>query len=190
MTSIWLIRHAESTANVGAVTHDPRSIPLTEKGWHQARLLADEVSQVPDLIISSPFLRAIQTAAPTRTRFYSTRHEIWPIQEFTYLDPATCIGTTVEQRKARVKVYWQQQDPDYIDGEGAESFNMMLKRVATMLEQLAKQQGLVLVFGHGQIMRATQLILARPKASAIELMQAFQEAAPIPNACIIPIQLN
>lgn len=190
MTIIWLIRHAESTANAGAVTHDPSSSPLTDQGWQQARLLAEEFKCAPDLIISSPFLRTIQTAAPTRTRFYQVPYEIWPIQEFTYLDPASCVGTTGAQRKARVTAYWQQQDPSSIDGKGAESFSQMLARVRTMLERLATQQGLIAVFGHGQIIRATQLIQAHPEYNDLEIMQAFHQAPPIPNACILPLELN
>lgn len=192
MTEIWLIRHGQSTANAGAVTDNPSSIPLTELGWQQARQVADKLEYCPDLIVSSPFIRTTQTAAPTRSRFYSTKHEIWPIQEFTYLDPASCVGTTVEQRKGRVRTYWQQNDPDYIDGAGAESFSMMLIRVRTMLERLADESGLVVVFGHGPIMRATQLQLlqAQPQASDDELMRQFHNAPPIPNAFIMRLQLG
>ncbi|HPY41087.1 MAG TPA: histidine phosphatase family protein [Thiolinea sp.] len=190
MTTIWLIRHGESTANAGAVTHDPSSIPLTATGWQQARHLADQFEACPDLIVTSPFLRTLQTAAPTRSRFYQTRHEIWPIQEFTYLDPASCVGTTVEQRRARVQAYWQAKDVNYIDGSGAESFSLMLLRVRLMLATLATQQGFIVVFGHGQIMRAAQLIQAYPSATDAELMQQFHNAPPIPNAYIMPLPLN
>lgn len=189
MTTVWLIRHAESTANVGAISHDPCSIPLTDKGWQQARQVAEQFEACPDLIVSSPFLRTTQSAAPTRSRFYPARHEIWPIQEFTYLDPASCVGTTVEQRKSRVNTYWQANDPNYIDGEGAESFSMMLLRVRTMWERLATEHGFIAVFGHGQIMRATQLLQALPRASDAELMRQFHNAPPIPNAFILSFQL-
>lgn len=189
MTDVFLIRHAESTANAGAITHDPSSAPLTDKGWQQAREVAEQFTREPQLIVSSPFIRAKQTATPTMTRFYKSEHEIWPIQEFTYLAPTTCVGTTVEQRKSRVQAYWQQNDPSYIDGDDAESFSMMLLRVRTMLERLAEQSGLVAVFSHGQIIRAAQLILASPTASDQEIMRAFPKAAPIPNACIIPFSL-
>lgn len=189
MTEIWLIRHAESTANAGAVSHDPQTIPLTELGWQQARQLVDQFEQTPDLIISSPFLRAQQTAAPTRTVFYATPYQVWPIQEFTYLDPKSCIGTTAAQRKERVQAYWQKNDPTYIDGEGAESFSMMLNRARTMLAQLNEQHGFILVFGHGQVMRATQLIRDYPEASDELLMQLFRQAPPIPNAYILPFEL-
>ena len=40
---VWLIRHAESTANVGAVAgYDPAVSPLTEYGHAQAKALASE----------------------------------------------------------------------------------------------------------------------------------------------------
>ena len=189
MTEIWLIRHGESTANAGASTEDPNSIPLTEKGWQQARQLVEQFEKTPQLIISSGFLRTLQTAAPTRTRFYSTPHTIWPIHEFTYLDPATCIGTTAKQRKTRVQAFWARNDPNYIDGVGAESFSMMLDRTRHMLSKLSELQGFIVVFGHGQIMRAAQLIRDYPEASDELLMRYFRQAPAIPNAYILSFEI-
>jgi phosphohistidine phosphatase SixA len=40
-------------------------------------------TEVPGLIVTSPYLRARQTAAPTIERFAKVPTEIWPIREFT-----------------------------------------------------------------------------------------------------------
>lgn len=50
----------------------------------------------PDLIVVSPEPRAKQTAEPFIARFPGVEVETWPIQEFTYLSPARCVGTTAE----------------------------------------------------------------------------------------------
>mgnify|MGYP000629682198 CR=1 FL=1 len=65
--------------------------------------------------------RVVGTARPIDARFPGAMNEVWPIQEFTYLDPATCVGTNWADRKPRIDRYWSQLDPDYVDGEGAES---------------------------------------------------------------------
>jgi len=44
MKTIWLIRHAESTANVGQKTTTPETIGLTDTGREQAECLADSIS--------------------------------------------------------------------------------------------------------------------------------------------------
>ena len=87
MKLVRLIRHAESAANAGLATTAPDSIPLTEKGQLQARAIADSITSAPDLIISSPFERAIATALPTTERFPHVPFETWPVEEFTYLSP-------------------------------------------------------------------------------------------------------
>ena len=64
MKKIWLIRHGESIANAGEPTQDHAAIPLSEKGLQQAQELALAIPSAPDLIVTSPFLRAQQTAGP------------------------------------------------------------------------------------------------------------------------------
>lgn len=73
------VRHGESTANVAAtsaardgidlidIAEREADVPLSELGERQARSLArrfaaTDESQLPDLIVTSPFLRARQTA--------------------------------------------------------------------------------------------------------------------------------
>ena len=60
--TLWLARHGQSTVNAGA--QSDMDAPLTELGWQQARDLAVTVDRQPDLVITSPLLRARQTAAP------------------------------------------------------------------------------------------------------------------------------
>lgn len=158
MTRVVCCRHGQSVANAGAATSDPLSIPLTELGRQQAEAVARQWTEVPGLIVVSPAERARATALPTIRRFPAVHVEEWPIQEFTYLAPARCAGTTAEQRGAWVEDYWALADPDRCDGDGAESFNEFLARVDDTigrLAQLAAQFDLaVLLFGHGQFINA------------------------------------
>jgi broad specificity phosphatase PhoE len=62
------IRHGQSTGNAGIPCHDLALLKLTELGWQQAREVAASWTEIPSRIVTSPFLRTQQTAAPTIER--------------------------------------------------------------------------------------------------------------------------
>ena len=193
MRQRWLIRHAESAANAGAATIDPASIPLSEAGQAQALAIAAALPRQPDLIVISPFLRTLQTAEPTMSRFPDVPIETWPVQEFTYLSPSRCAGMTAMQRRPMVDAYWQRGDPEYVDGEGAESFAALLGRVRWLRGRLATHEaGHIVVFTHGQVMQACRLLGTHPERDNWTLMAGFPEAdreAPIRNGQMVRMAL-
>lgn len=158
MTRVVCCRHGQSVANAGAATLDPLSIELTELGRQQAERVALLWTEPPSLIVVSPAERARATALPTTRRFPGVHVEEWPIQEFTYLAPVRCAGTTAEQRRVWVEHYWALAAPDRRDGDGAESFNEFLARVDHAVNRLTlctQRTGCsVLLFGHGQFINA------------------------------------
>ena len=77
------IRPGESTGNAGVPCHDLATIALTQRGEGQASRIAREWPEAPSLIVTSPFQRTRQTAAPTIARFPGVAVETWPIEEFT-----------------------------------------------------------------------------------------------------------
>lgn len=195
MKDVWLIRHAESTANAGAATFSPESIPLTEKGMAQARCVADQFDTRPDLIVVSPFLRSQQTAQPLITRYPNVPVEQWPIQEFTYLSPERCRSTTFNDRKPLVAAYWARNDPGYCDGPGAESFSDLLARAVAAVARIKTiEHKFVVVISHGQFLRAViWLLLHELEEMKIETMEAFHgflEAVSVPNAAIFKIRFT
>ncbi len=162
MKSVRVIRHGESAANAGAATLDHASIPLTEKGLYQAELVAQSISQCPELIITSPFSRAQATASATARLLPTVPLEVWPIEEFSYLDPAKCLNTTLEQRKSWVDQYWIRSEPSYRDGAGAESFLDLVGRARSFLDRLAAHPAQdILVFSHGQFLNAVAWLIER-----------------------------
>jgi broad specificity phosphatase PhoE len=155
---VIFIRHGESTGNAGVPCNDLATIALTERGHEQAREVAASWTQAPALIVTSPYTRTQQTAAPTIARFPGVPVEVWPIEEFTYLQPARWNGTRSAERMPHLERYWSAADPDYCDGEGAESFATLLRRCKTGLDRLAAMPAgsLVYVFGHGQFIQAAR----------------------------------
>lgn len=177
MKRVRLIRHGESAANAGEATLDHATIPLTQKGMAQASLVAGSFTQAPDLIVASPFSRAQATAIQTVAAFPSVPFEIWYIHEFTYLEPARCINTTVAQRRDWVEGYWAKSDPAFKDGEGAESFLDFISRAQSFLDRLAEHPAQdIAVFSHGQLINAvTWLIECRPQKIDGQAMAEWRE---------------
>lgn len=162
MKLVRLIRHGESAANAGAPTQDHASIPLTEHGVDQARRVVLSFTKAPDLIVTSPFSRALATAQLTASAFPSVSVETWPIQEFTYLEPARCVNTSVAQRRDWVREYWNQANPSFVDGDGAESFLEFVSRAQAFLGQLAAHPAKdIVVVSHGQFINAVAWLIER-----------------------------
>src|SRR5258707_244375 len=103
--TIYYIRHGESDANAGARTSDEHSICLTEKGWEQARGVKDELLDKVRHIVASPYRRAQDTAGPL-SQASGLAIETWPIEEFLYLDPVQCAGTSQAERRDLREHYW------------------------------------------------------------------------------------
>ncbi len=98
--------------------------------------MAASRTETPDLIVTSPYLRTQQTAAATIERFPNVPVEVWPIQEFTYLQPSRWNGTLSSERMPHIERYWAAADPEFYDGDGAESFTTMLRRVRASRDRL------------------------------------------------------
>ncbi len=162
MKHVRLIRHGESAANAGQATLDHSTIPLTPKGFEQAHLVALSFNHPPALIVASPFTRAHSTAMATAAMFPHIPFETWPIQEFTYLEPARCANTTVADRREWVEAYWAKADPGFTDGEGAESFLDFIARAQSFLERLAEHPAQdIVAFSHGQVINAVAWLIER-----------------------------
>lgn len=155
MKQVWFIRHAESSSNAGLPSEHPGSIPLTSKGIEQAEDLCTLITDPPELFVLSPYIRTQQTAKPVLEKFPAVPVEIWPIQEYDFLSPAKCAGTTVNERKPIVRAYWERCEVDYIHGGGAESFMMFKNRVITCIKRIeTSPYDFIIVFAHGHIIRA------------------------------------
>jgi len=112
------IRHGESTGDAGVPYHDLATIELTERGHEQARAVAASWAEAPALIVTSPYTRTRQTAAPI-ARFPACRPvEVWPIEEFTYLQPARGNGSRSAGRMPHLINTLQQNFGDWTAVKG------------------------------------------------------------------------
>ncbi len=169
------IRHGQSTGNAGIPCDDLALLELTQKGWLQAEEVAANWNQEPSLIVTSPYLRTEQTSRPTLRRFPNAPVEVWPIQEFTYLQPSRWNGTLSVDRMPFIERYWGAADPEFCDGEGAESFDRLLSRVRAALTRLEwlPASALVYLFSHGQFIQAARSLIRKPTQTGEERMLEF-----------------
>lgn len=193
MLRVWLIRHGESESNAGIPSADPGASPLTARGKAQADRVAAQMPERPALIVTSPYLRAAQTAEPTMARFPDVRRDEWPVQEFTYLGMFHDRLTTSEERRANVVDYWHRADPHLRLG-GAESFTDLLGRVHDCLARLETQPaGPVAVFTHGMFMRALiWTLLTGPSTDAPDMRAYYQFSGglTVPNCTVVELRFD
>ena len=197
MPTVWFIRHAESEANAGQPTAHPATIKLTPKGIEQAYSIASFL-KTPDLIITSPYKRTLETAQPTFERFPDVEREEWPVEEFTYLVPHDTPTTSFE-RKPMVEAFWQREDPSYVDGEETESFAAFIFRVQNVIEQLRQtKRNNIIVFSHEQFIRAITWLFLKDKLepgsilcpNSMRQFKDFLTMWRLPNGAILPVHLQ
>ncbi|MFC5182385.1 histidine phosphatase family protein [Actinomadura harenae] len=192
--SVWLIRHGQSESNAGRPSNGPGASPLTPLGRRQADHIAALLPTAPSLIVSSAFVRARETAMPTRARFPGAPYEEWPVQEFTYLGSLHGPNTTNAQRLPYAEAYWKRSDPSHVDGGDGESFQDLISRARATLESLAArpEPGLTVVFTHGLfICAALWTLLTGITEPTPEQMRAFRRFIQIgrtPNGTIVELR--
>lgn len=190
---LFLIRHGESLANAGLPTADPTSIPLTPRGHEQAEAIAANLVIKPDLIASSPFVRARQTSVPLRKLHPDVQTETWAVQEYIFFNLQGAPATTGAERKPLVEAFWQRCDP-FEKQPNAESFAEFWNRVVIFSQQVEQFSGRhLVVFTHGFFMRAFEYGRRHgfgPCSS--ELMRTvytWLPPDPYPNGCVLEYPL-
>ncbi len=150
MRRLILVRHGQSLANAGGVTMAHADIPLTELGHRQAATVAERLPPAPSELLSSPFVRALDTSRPYAERLGRSALPVPELQELDALDPALIAGLTGEQRRPIAEAYWADADPQRRMGTQAETFQEFAARVRRFRERRMPTLGHEAVaFGHG-----------------------------------------
>lgn len=190
MIEVWWIRHGESDSNTGLRTLSAASPVLTERGWLEAKRVPLAFDRTPDLLVTSSFIRTQQTASPLLEKYPNVPRDEWPIQEFSELSHAKRYNTTGQERAPHIRDYWENLEPHYNDGEGAESFADLVGRVDDALRRMdGLEVGFTAIFSHGLYMRVLlwrMLSGDQPvNARAMRQYRAFHQGSWIPNCAIV-----
>lgn len=189
---LLLIRHGQSTGNAGEPTENHRLMPLTELGKEEALKVAQRLVFTPQKIIISPLVRTKETSMPTIEKYPLASVEYWhELREFTYIDPFKVKGMTSTERRPFVLSYWQRKDPDYLDGECAETFSDLTARTIGAFHRimtLAEEK--IVIFSHEQFLKSLDLYLQEPYINIKERMDKFFNYPHIANCEQIHIQIG
>lgn len=179
MKKVWFIRHAESAANANPNHRSASadSIELSSVGLEQAKGVSKLFNTAPNLIVTSPYLRTKQTARGLLERFPEVSHEEWPVFEFSYLSPLKYNNSTPEERRPHAKKFWETCDPQYCDGDGAESFSDLLNRAEKVYKKIIeREENFIVIFSHGQFMSAFDWLIKNDHSGAdSENMREFYD---------------
>ena len=157
--SITLVRHGESIGNAGLpINCTYQQYPLTPKGWKEAEKYSETVQEAPDIIVSSPFKRAIDTSLPLRKLYPKAEFIIDPrLAAFAYLGNEY-YTTKRYSRSGAINSYWNALDPDLIAGDGAESFRAFHKRTLSFFHWFEKlNDAKIIGFTHAMSIRMLEL---------------------------------
>ena len=199
MPTILLIRHGESQSNAGLPTSRTEEIALTDKGKEQACQIARSLKDsrtTPELIVTSPYLRALQTAAPTKLFFPSVpTTNKWPVQEFNYLSSWINTNSTVQDRHQYVEEYWNLSDPKYVDSSGSETFEQFIYRTTGVMNRLKNiRQDTIAIFSHQQFICAllwlAQQGSSKPCSEDMREYKDYLASHSIPNGGIVRVQFK
>lgn len=155
---IYFVRHGESEANVlRVISNRGRHHPLTERGWAQARTLADQLRGVGIIkVFTSPLLRATQTAETLARACRVTYDMTYALREFD-------CGVAEGRSDAAAWALHDAIDAAWRAGEWTrrieqgESYEDMRDRFVPFVEWVVKtygqRDGAVALVGHGGLYR-------------------------------------
>jgi 2,3-bisphosphoglycerate-dependent phosphoglycerate mutase len=153
---ITLLRHAESEGNLSAVIQGQSDYPLSRSGTEQAKALALEWKSdhiAFDLIISSPLLRASQTAEiiadslQVPIEFDPT----WKERNFGSLQ-----GTNVKDIDQNIDFFHPYQP---IGGSGESQLDLFTRAGLALQRLLQQPPGSYLVVSHGGILNKALYVI-------------------------------
>ncbi|QLY34873.1 histidine phosphatase family protein [Nocardia huaxiensis] len=188
-----MVRHGESTANAAFTaairasaeefergTRDP-DIPLSDRGRAQAEAVGVWLTTVPrpDLVLSSPYIRARDTASIALRAIGSPparQDERLRDREIGILAGLTALG--IRRRYPLEHRERERLGRFYYRPPGGESYTDVALRLRTLLPEL---EGHVLAFAHDNIVLLTRYILANLDEPAVLHLES---TTPIANASV------
>ncbi len=161
MTHLYFIRHAESEANKQRILASRQPFPLTAAGRDDARRIASELKGlVPiDKIISSPLLRAQQTAEAFCKEFNLT---LSLDERLSEQDLGPYSGMNYDEVNKEPEY---EMNPlarwSWVPGAVGESYSMVADRVSDFLESMSQIQvdSHILIVTHAVVFRLLRAVL-------------------------------
>lgn len=157
---LYLIRHAQSEANRQRIMASRLPFPLTVEGRADADLIARELAELVSLdrIISSPLIRAVQTAEAFAGRFGL---ELELDERVSEQELGRYSGMTYDQVKEERQYETETSKRwDWVPAEGGESYRMIAERVKSFFSDLDPDSDeRILIVTHAVTFRLIRAVL-------------------------------
>jgi alpha-ribazole phosphatase/probable phosphoglycerate mutase len=152
VTTLVLVRHAEPVAEARGRCYGTLDLELSGAGHAQARALAARLD-APDAIVSSPRLRAVQTAQPL-AELRGLPIEI--DERLRELDFGDFEGRTYDEieRSEPERFRAWMTSPTTVQFPNGESYADLRARAAAALDDIRSRHAHALVVTHGGVIRA------------------------------------
>ncbi|MBQ9578629.1 MAG: histidine phosphatase family protein [Ottowia sp.] len=189
---VFFVRHGQSSSNAGELSVPHAEVPLTALGLAQSIAVAPLLPARPALVLTSPYVRAQETAAPYCAHCGVQMHEVDLLHEFDAFAFHLIEGMTGEQRRPVTAEFWGKADPLLRTGKDKETFTEFATRVQAfehiVLPVLPSD---TVIFGHGTwiALMVWRLLGFNPLCEGgMRRFRSFQQGLPMPNASIWCLQ--
>jgi probable phosphoglycerate mutase len=143
--TVTLVRHAETEWSLSGRHTGHTDLPLTDGGRDKARALADTLrGRSFDRVLVSPLSRATDTAK--LAGFPDAEHDV-DLMEWDYGDDEGLTTPQIREQRGSGWLLWRE------GATGGEVADEVGARVDRVIERITADEGDVLVFAHGHVLR-------------------------------------
>ena len=159
---VYFMRHGESEGNIKMIRQGPEE-PLSKKGIREAKALAKRATRIPaDVIFSSNYLRAQQTAAYIQEALGTSATTALLFSELK--QPSELVGLPIhgeESKRARELNDLHEHEPDWhlSDEENFYDARKRAKDALKFLEELPFEHMIVVTHSHLMFYIAAHILL-------------------------------
>jgi probable phosphoglycerate mutase len=153
MPQIYLLRHAESEANVrGILAGRDYSVNLTAKGFKDSRKIKSKLAKIDfTRVYSSPITRCVQTVTPYLDS--NPRIDVTLTESLIEMDYGAWSGKKLSSLSKKKEWSLIQNRPAEFTFPNGEGFQEMRKRVKSFLNSMIDADGPILIVSHGDIIK-------------------------------------
>lgn len=192
MKQVYFVRHGQTLKNTQHIHQGPEE-PLTEAGKKQAHQVALHLKKKDiDTLITSPFVRAMETASIISDELGVPLSQADCVKEFRRPDPL--YGQphySLSSLKYIWALFWHRNDEAWND-HGAENMFHVRNRIIDTKRFIASLEGeRIVVVSHAIFIDMfTQAVCADRSLKLKEFVMAMLGAKKLPNTGIVSFQLD
>lgn len=192
MKYVYFIRHGQTQKNVSHIHQGPEE-PLTEVGREQARMVAELLREKNiDTLLTSPFVRALETASVIGEVLDLPLIETASVKEFRRPDPLYGRSHySIGSARYLWQLFWNRNNPEWND-HGAENMFAVRNRIIDAKKLVAGLEGeRIAIVSHAIFIDMfVQAVCADRSLQFKEFAWAMFGAKKLPNTGIVAFQVD